>query len=81
MIIEKIMKSNIGVMDKILRLSVVLIIGALYLLDAITGVSAMVFGAIGVYLIITSFLGMSPIYLIFNYSSVEKVRASRKKRR
>ena len=66
------MKTNIGVMDKILRLSAVLIIGALYLVDAISGIWAIALGIIALYLIFTSFTGLSPIYLIFGHSSVEK---------
>lgn len=75
------MTANIGIMDKIFRLSIVLIIGALYLVKAIEGMTAIVFGIIATYLILTSFLGTSPFYLIFKFSSVEKKKASKKRRR
>ena len=75
------MTKNIGVMDKIVRLSVVLIICALYLVDAITGMTAIVLGAIAGYLVLTSFAGFSPIYLPFGFTSVENLKTKKSRKR
>lgn len=75
------MKKNVGVMDKLVRISVVLIIGALYLVDVISGLTAIILGGIGLYLAISSFIGFCVFYLPFSYSTLEKVRRAKRKKR
>ncbi len=75
------MKKNVGVMDKIVRLSIVLIIGALYLVEAISGLTAIVLGGIGLYLTLSSFVGFCPFYLPFGYSTIEVAKSTKRKKR
>ena len=75
------MKSNIGVLDKIVRLSIILIIGALYLVGALDGLAAIIFAGIGIYLALTSFVGFCPIYRVFSFTTVESKKTKRNSRR
>ena len=67
------MKKNIGVLDKIARLSFVLIICALYLVDAVGGYLAIILGFANLYLTVSSFTGTCLFYIPFNYSSIENL--------
>ncbi|QNL22428.1 DUF2892 domain-containing protein [Hyphobacterium sp. CCMP332] len=75
------MKKNVGVMDKLLRMSIVLIIGALYLVDAISGLPAIILGGIALYLTISSFIGFCILYKPFGYSSIEKIKSTKRRKR
>lgn len=75
------MKKNMGVMDKIIRLSVVLIICALYLVDAIQGFAAIALGAGALYLTATSFISVCPFYLPFGHDTLEENKTAKSKGR
>jgi Inner membrane protein YgaP-like, transmembrane domain len=75
------MKKNMGAMDRVVRFFIVLIIGALYGIDMISGWVAIVFGSVAVIFLITSFFSVCPIYMAFGWSTVEKAFSGKKKRR
>lgn len=56
------MKKNIGTTDKIIRLILAVLVGTLYLTNAISGTLAMILGLFAVIFIATSFMGFCPIY-------------------
>ncbi len=70
-----------GAMDRVIRFFIVLIIGALYAVDMISGMVATVFGGIAGMLILTSFFSIDLVYMAFGWSTVEKAFSGRKKRR
>ena len=69
-----------GVMDKMIRVSVALIIGALYLVDAISGTVAIVLGVLSLIFVVTSFISFCPLYWPFKFSTLEP-KARKSKRR
>ncbi|NBC87755.1 MAG: DUF2892 domain-containing protein [Bacteroidetes bacterium] len=66
------MKKNMGIIDRILRISIALIIGVLYFTGQISGLAATILGVIAVAFILTSFVGSCPAYLPFGLSTLRK---------
>ena len=66
------MKKNMGMIDRIIRIALALLIGVLYLTGAISGVAAVILGIIAVAFLITGFVGFCPAYLPFNISTRAK---------
>ncbi len=63
------MKANIGTFDRILRATVAVGIGILYLTDQISGTAAIILGLGSIIFLITSFVGYCPIYGVCNIST------------
>ena len=63
------MIKNMGNLDRILRLTIVLAIGAAFALGKISGVLALVLGVVGLAFLLTSLVGTCPIYLPFGLST------------
>lgn len=56
------MKSNMGVIDRIIRLLAVIVIAILYFTETIEGKPALILGIIAVVFAITSFVRFCPLY-------------------
>lgn len=63
------MIKNMGNLDRILRLTIVLAIGVAFALGKISGVLALVLGIVGLAFLLTSLVGTCPIYLPFGLST------------
>ena len=63
------MIKNMGNLDRIIRLTIVLAIGVAFALGKISGVSALVLGVVGLAFLLTSLVGTCPIYLPFGLST------------
>ena len=61
-----------GATDKVIRVSITVIIGILYYLGIISGTTAIVLGAFAVIFILTSFVSFCPLYLPFRISTIKK---------
>jgi hypothetical protein len=66
------MKKNIGSIDRVIRLLVALAIIALYYTNQINGTVAIVLLGIAAIFIITSFISVCPIYLMFGLNTKNK---------
>ena len=66
------MKSNVGNIDKIVRISIAVIVGVLYFTGQIGGLVAIVLGAVAVVLAVTSFVSFCPLYAPFRISTRPK---------
>jgi hypothetical protein len=66
------MKKNIGSIDRVIRFLVALAIIALYYTNQISGTVAIVLLVIAGIFIITSFISVCPIYLMFGLSTKNK---------
>lgn len=66
------MKKNMGILDRALRIVLALLIVGLYFAGLISGVSAIVLLVIGGVLVLTSFVGICPLYLPFGLSTLKK---------
>ena len=63
------MKKNMGTIDRVVRLLVVVIIAALYFTGHLSGLVAIIFGIVATAFFITSLLGWCPGYLPFGIST------------
>jgi hypothetical protein len=63
------MKKNMGTIDRVIRLLVVVVIAVLYYLGQLTGLAATILGVVAVAFLITSLVGWCPAYLPFGIST------------
>ncbi len=61
-----------GTADKVLRILAAILIGVLYFMGQITGTVAIIFMALAVIFIATSFMSFCPLYLPFGISTKKK---------
>ena len=66
------MTKNMGSVDRILRLLVVVAIGAAYLLGHLSGTVAITLGVVAAVFFLTSLIGTCPAYLPFGLSTRSK---------
>jgi len=66
------MKKNIGTIDKIVRIILVLVIVALYFTHVIYGVLAIVLLVFAGILLLTSLISFCPLYLPFGIKTTKK---------
>jgi hypothetical protein len=66
------MKKNMGLIDRIIRLVLAAVVVVLYLTGQISGVAAIVLGAIALIFVITSAIGFCPLYVPFKFSTIKK---------
>ena len=63
------MKKNMGTIDRVIRLLVVVVIAVLYYMGQLTGLAATILGIVAVAFFVTSLLGWCPGYLPFGIST------------
>ena len=63
------MKKNMGPIDRVIRLLVVVVIAVLYYMGQLTGLAATILGIVAVAFFITSIVGWCPGYLPFGIST------------
>ena len=66
------MKKNMGPADRIIRISVAVIIAILYFEGLISGTTALILGVVAAIFLLTSFISFCPIYTIFGLSTRKK---------
>ncbi len=65
------MKKNMGLVDRILRTILAVIVAALYFGGLISGVVAVVLGIFAVIFLVTSFTGLCPLYSLLGISTTK----------
>jgi dolichyl-phosphate-mannose--protein O-mannosyl transferase len=63
------MKRNMGTIDRVLRLLVVVVIAVLFYTDQLTGLAATILGIVAVAFLFTGIVGWCPGYLPFGIST------------
>jgi Na+(H+)/acetate symporter ActP len=66
------MKPNMGNADRIVRILVAILIAALYMMNQISGTTAIVLLILAGIFILTSFVSFCPLYLPFGISTRKK---------
>ena len=66
------MKKNVGLVDRVLRVLLAVIVLALYLAGKLTGTSAVILGVVAVILLLTSLFSFCPIYWVSKLSTHKK---------
>lgn len=63
------MTKNMGFFDRVLRVSIALLVGIFYITGQISGLAAIILGVMSVIFIATSAVGTCPLYLPFGLST------------
>jgi hypothetical protein len=63
------MKQNMGSLDRVLRIIIALGIAVLYFKDQMSGTTAIVLGLLAVIFVVTSFIGVCPLYIPLKLST------------
>lgn len=66
------MKQNVGNLDKVIRLLAAAGVAAAYISGSISGTTAIILLAVAGIFILTSLIGVCPLYLPFNISTKKK---------
>jgi hypothetical protein len=66
------MKKNVGTIDKVIRIVFAMAVIALFLTNVITGVLGIVLLAVSAILVITSMVGVCPLYIVMGLNSAGK---------
>lgn len=66
------MTKNMGLVDRVVRILVAVLVLVLYLAHVISGPLAIVLGVIAAVFVLTSFVGVCPLYLPFKLSTLKK---------
>jgi small-conductance mechanosensitive channel len=69
------MKTNMGGLDRILWLILVIVVAVLFFTKQITGTTAIILGVIAVVFVLTSLVGFCPLYVPLGISTKKKVRS------
>jgi fatty acid desaturase len=66
------MKKNMGVLDRIIRFAAVVLVAVLYFTGVISGTWAIVLGILAAVFLLTSLIGVCPLYMPFGISTRKK---------
>ena len=66
------MKKNMGVVDRVLRSGLAVVVAILYFTGEISGVTALVLGLFALVFLVTSAMSFCPLYAPFNISTAKK---------
>jgi len=63
------MKKNMSVLDRIIRFALAVLVAMLYFTNVISGLWALILGITAAILLITSLLGVCPLYMVLGIST------------
>ncbi len=66
------MKTNMGSIDKIIRVFIALAIGILILTDVLSGTMAIVLGIVAIVFVLTSLVGFCGLYAVFGINTCKR---------
>ena len=66
------MKTNMGSVDRIIRIILAAVVAVLYFTKQITGTAAIILGILAIIFILTSLVGFCPLYVPFKISTKKK---------
>jgi len=67
------MKKNMGTLDRVIRISLVVLVAILYFTNVISGTLAVILGIAAVIFLLTSLVGVCPLYMPFGISTRKKL--------
>ena len=68
---EVVMKKNMGLIDRVVRLVLAAVVAVLYFTGQITGTAAIILGIVALIFIVTSVIGFCPLYVPFKFSTMK----------
>ena len=66
------MKKNMGMLDKVIRVIIAVVIGILYYMEIITGTLGLVLVILAAVFVLTSLISVCPLYMPFGCSTAKK---------
>ena len=66
------MIKNMGIIDRVIRVTFAVVVAALYLADSISGIAAIILGIIAVIFLLTSIVSFCPLYAFLKISTLKK---------
>lgn len=63
------MKQNMGVIDRVIRVILAIVVAILYFTKMISGTAAIILGIIAIVFLLTSIIGTCPLYLPFGITT------------
>jgi len=66
------MKRNIGILDRIIRVALVALVAVLYFTGHLSPVAAIILGILALVFLVTSIVGVCPLYLPLGISTRRK---------
>lgn len=66
------MKKNMGTIDKLIRVFIAAVIGVIYFMGLINGITAIILLALAGVFVLTSLISTCPLYLPFGISTIKK---------
>lgn len=66
------MKGNMGILDRIIRFALVAVVAVLFFTGQLSLVASIILGALAVVFLLTSIIGVCPLYLPFRISTKQK---------
>jgi hypothetical protein len=66
---NQVMKKNMGSADRIFRILVAIVIAALFFANVISGSAAIILMILAVVFLLTGFIGLCPLYMLFGIST------------
>jgi hypothetical protein len=66
------MTTNIGTVDRIIRLVLAVAVAILYVTGAISGLLAVILGVLAAVFLLTGVIGVCPLYAVLHLSTVKK---------
>ena len=66
------MKRNMGILDRIIRVAIVVAIAVLYFVHVLSPVASIILGVLAVVFLLTSIIGMCPIWMALGISTKRK---------
>lgn len=70
--LDKVMKKNLGNIDKVVRILIAVIAAVLYFTGVVSGIAGVVLLIVGGIMLLTSLVGTCPLYLPFGISTTKK---------
>ena len=67
------MKKNMGVIDRVVRILIAVVVAVLYFTHVISGTLGIILLIVAGILVLTSVVGLCPLYLLFGISSRKKI--------
>jgi hypothetical protein len=72
-LLEEAMTKNMGRLDRILRVSLAIVLGAMVGIGLFPTTLGIIFGVIAVVMILTSAISFCPLYLPFKHNTLEEI--------
>lgn len=69
---EVFMQTNMGLIDRLIRIVLALVVGVLILTGQLNGVAAVILGILAVVFVLTGIIAFCPLYVPFGISTKKK---------